>query len=499
MASGGMFSSRICGAQDKISVPSSNANCSSYSRASEFFSTSTTVSLATETNQPSKCSTQPPCLSPCLAFWYHRHILNLLRFLARAVGDVSLLEEYVSNSQSVLLFLSKGYFFSRRCNRELYAATALKKPLCLVHEADVNHGGSSLVSFRDDCPESIRSLVFQDEHGGIECREREVISWLHTSAFQLVSMRMIAKTVLSSTPLYKDATPQVYIGGELGFKELTFQRPVVLYASAANLGAAEVATEILNRFDDANVNITLRRPPVLKGSRASQSIDDVASPSIPACASLGVSGQMEHTANHFCESGPTSTMRNSRRSSDPSLFGELREESISEYSEETGELRRTSTELVRSLNALEPVVHGGITEGSRSTSSRPEEMRRSSSGLVSALKARAPRFGDATSWAVDTVESIRQRLKGSPGEATHMLLYLNSRTFEHELGSRFAREVRAARRANLPIVIIHENDVTFGGADFETYARLTLAHITLAYHVCACIKLIKHHLCSSGS
>ena len=383
-----------------------------------------------------------------------------------AVDDISRLETYVGTSQCMLTFLSKGYFFSRRCIRELQAATALKKPLCLVHEADVNHGGLPLASLRDHCPESLRPLVFQlEQDGGGRWREREVISWLHTSALQLVSLRMIAKTILWSTPQYSESKPLVYVGGELGFKELVFPRPIVLYASAANPGAAEVATELLNRFDDSNVSITLRLPPALKGLRTSQSINDVASPATAASAAPVASTGLSRTTGEFEAAAST---RNSRRSSDSSV---LDEESLSEYSARVPGLRRTTTDLVRSLNTTEPNIHEvevGLAEGS---SSRRGELRRSSSSLLTALKLRTSRFGNTTSWAIDTVESIRQRLRGSPGQATHMLLYLSARTFKDALGNRLAREVRAARRAHLPIVIIHENDVTFGGTDFETYVR----------------------------
>ena len=434
-----------------------------------------------------------------------RPVLSFSPFCVCTVDDNSRLEEYVSTSQCTLTFLSKGYFFSRRCNRELQAALALEKPLCLVHEADVKHGGSPLDSLRNDCPESMRSLFFRLEEEGGGQPEREVISWLHTSAFQLVSLRMIAKTILWSTPLYNDSNPLIYVGGELGFKELVFPRPIVLYASASNPGAAEVATEILNRFDDANVSITLRRPPVIKGSRTSQSIVDVASPSVGATSTMPVASEqlrrtvslqvseLPHTASSpfklprtasspsgFGGCGQPSSTRNSRRSSDPSVSSE-ESNLMSEDSVQAPGLRRTTSNLVRALNATELIIHEesevGLAESSRSISSRRGDLRRSSSSLVTALKVRTPMFGPVTSWAVDKVDSIRQRLKGSPGEATHMLLYLNARTFKDTVGSTLAREVRAAHRARLPIIIIHENGVTFDGADFETYARPTRSSI----------------------
>ena len=42
------------------------------------------------------------------------------------------LERHIEQSQTFLIFLSKGYFFSASSLRELDSALALKKPLILV-------------------------------------------------------------------------------------------------------------------------------------------------------------------------------------------------------------------------------------------------------------------------------------------------------------------------------------------------------------------------------
>ena len=46
----------------------------------------------------------------------------------------------------------------------------------------------------------------------------------------------------------------------------------------------------------------------------------------------------------------------------------------------------------------------------------------------------------------------------SAATATHMLLYLDRRTFLDAAGERLAAEVRALRAANLPIVLLHDKD-----------------------------------------
>ena len=60
---------------------------------------------------------------------------------------ISQLESYVSQTQTVLLFLSEGYFSSRNCLREVNHAVAQEKPL-VVGRSSLNpalHIGSSLI------------------------------------------------------------------------------------------------------------------------------------------------------------------------------------------------------------------------------------------------------------------------------------------------------------------------------------------------------------------
>ena len=56
----------------------------------------------------------------------------------------------------------------------------------------------------------------------------------------------------------------------------------------------------------------------------------------------------------------------------------------------------------------------------------------------------------------------------APGsdEATHVLVYLNSKTFTSEPGSKFAAELRLAKQAGTPLVLVHENDPALGGCEF---------------------------------
>ena len=58
-------------------------------------------------------------------------------------------------------------------------------------------------------------------------------------------------------------------------------------------------------------------------------------------------------------------------------------------------------------------------------------------------------------------------------EATHMLLYLNRSTWAGDGTEALAEQVRAARRARLPIVMAHENDPDLGGCLFAKFFETT--------------------------
>lgn len=115
------------------------------------------------------------------------------------VDDLDDLDGLVPNAQAsscVLLFLSKGYFLSRPCLLEVRAAVEASKPLILVHEVDVKHGGASLPDLMAECPEDVREAVF----GRPDEPPPDVITWHRSSDMQTVSLlRMAEKIVYHAT------------------------------------------------------------------------------------------------------------------------------------------------------------------------------------------------------------------------------------------------------------------------------------------------------------
>ena len=74
--------------------------------------------------------------------------------------EIIVWQEHVAESAVVLLFLSRGYFLSRNCLRELRAALDLNKPLLLVHETVTSKGGATIDELISECPSELRDAVF---------------------------------------------------------------------------------------------------------------------------------------------------------------------------------------------------------------------------------------------------------------------------------------------------------------------------------------------------
>lgn len=132
----------------------------------------------------------------------------------------------------MLLFLSRGYFRSRNCLREVYATVEQKKSWVLVHETDVGKGGLTIQASKDECPPELREIIFtqchyhkeeatgllrirRPEHGRLhvsgvigQAKLREVVPWMRIKDFQLLSLRLICRDILRATPYYMAITQE---------------------------------------------------------------------------------------------------------------------------------------------------------------------------------------------------------------------------------------------------------------------------------------------------
>jgi len=188
--------------------------------------------------------------------------------------EISALERYIDETAVVLIFLSKGYFRSKNCLREVVASTKKRKPIVLVWEPDQSKGGSPVEALKAELyerrellaelgstPEECEHYIFEES----QTDGRPIVPWFRIKDFQLRSLRMIVRTMLSDSPAYVQKGKggykaiSLYMPGEINPSRMSSKAPVCLYASPLNPGAAEVAQELTSSLDGVFVT---SRPPI---------------------------------------------------------------------------------------------------------------------------------------------------------------------------------------------------------------------------------------------
>ena len=164
------------------------------------------------------------------------------RHWAEDIGD---LEGYVRATSVMLFFLSKKYFGSRNCLKEILASIVQRKPLVLVQEQQEDKGGGPLETLKAECRDAeMREAIFDG---------RTPIVWHRISHFQNLTLKLIATEMLRNGPRFQrspsggDAPGDLVLiqHGELNASKLTLPQPLVLWCSAGNPGAAEVTEELV--------------------------------------------------------------------------------------------------------------------------------------------------------------------------------------------------------------------------------------------------------------
>ena len=187
----------------------------------------------------------------------------------------------VEQSANIMIFVSKGYFKSKNCIREAQCTVAKAKPITLVHDP-VRGGGSVEFIKNEECDTELRGIF----------EGRDIIVWhrikvraprltccasaLHActhapscvlrQAFQDMSLQLLSEQLLLSCPTYATAKSlPLYVPGEVTLQRIQFSRPVVLYASKNNPGAAAAAAMLVEGVDALSVT---EAPPALGGVAA---------------------------------------------------------------------------------------------------------------------------------------------------------------------------------------------------------------------------------------
>lgn len=189
-----------------------------------------------------------------LTFWLtdvHHILLNCQD--VDDLREIGKLEEYVEQSQCILFFLSKGYFFSKNCLRELDHTLKLNKPLILVHEIDPSHGGAEMDVLLQDATAKGRVELFD--------RQSTIITWQRISDFQTVTLKSICEKLLEEELKEEEQeVEELFIPGELSRQRLIFEKAAVVYTSAHNPGAAAMANELRSKFKSDQLKFLLQKP-----------------------------------------------------------------------------------------------------------------------------------------------------------------------------------------------------------------------------------------------
>ena len=169
--------------------------------------------------------------------------------------DIGDLEGYVRATGVILFFLSKKYFGSRNCLKEIMSSLEQGKPLVLVHEQQEDKGGGPLEALKAECRnDETREAVFSG---------RTPIAWHRIFHFQNLTLKLIATEMLRNGPKLSELSAAsrseldelvLIQPGEVNVSKLALPQRLVLWCSAGNPGAADVATELMSSVpsgDDA--------------------------------------------------------------------------------------------------------------------------------------------------------------------------------------------------------------------------------------------------------
>ena len=214
--------------------------------------------------------------------------------------------EYIIKSKTVLVFCTAKYFESRACARELILSVLKGKPIIAVIEPDAFRGGLTHDAIKDllvnkrfvghkqeengdlaaDQP-WVCKWAFEEEmrrfgHETMPTGEQLVkalfakssVEWNRLTAFQDVSMRLIAERLLPEA-----IHGSVYVQGEAGRQvlappALTHGRKHHLYCSPHNIGAAQVVHDLSKLLSEKRPKMS-RLPGRTRSLRATESFAEL--------------------------------------------------------------------------------------------------------------------------------------------------------------------------------------------------------------------------------
>lgn len=347
----------------------------------------------------------------------------------QTTGD---LELYIERSQCVLLFLSRSYFQSKNCHREVVATFVQHKSMVMVHEPDAARGGAPLLTLRaefmkhvphdDPATAAAHATAIFDEPDNL-------IPWYRASDFQLHSLRLIAERMLWASNSYARPAPAAF---PTRFSDAS---------AAANVSTPATSIEAVEvpRSPPRSPRFTIRSPlkirRPLKRSFLARSLSslETARPLelyVPGAPDRQYLVLPRHVRVYVSVNNPGAT----------AFYADLE-------------------------------TYLGLKEAQRDRSESPQVQIAISRGRNSIFSSPLqPSVAVGTSHAASSLQSA---------DVTHMLLYLNADTFSSDEAQAAAlgAEVQDAMQRGVNIVLVHECDRARRGCDFKRFFEVTPPHL----------------------
>ena len=422
---------------------------------------------ATGQDQTHTIVRQLQLLMPGIQIWLDADRLN----------DVSRLAESVRSSLAVTVFLSRGYFSSVNCRKELYAALDARLPLILVHEADEGKGGAPISELKRECVEHCGDrlgggggrVCDADGSGERVCDavfRSTPIAWVRVRSFQLVSLRLIAEAMLRHTPFYSEKASSrarelrygTYVPGDLA--PMKFRAPIRLLYCPENAGAKALADELRRAQKKTQpalsyellTEIPERPHRHLFGHWRSSGSGAALSARL---RNLGISERLPASMKASSQRGPSSdqppALAAGRSASAHSLARALSHNS----------LWRAPPALPSEKNPAKPgAAAGGGWMDDVEQAAHVDTERAIDLGVSFASRP------DGNAPAPTSAELAA----AAATQPTHMLVYLNDRVFCDQ--GKTAAMVRAAIWQRLPLILVHEQDPGRGACAFRRFFEL---------------------------
>lgn len=385
---------------------------------------------------------------------------------------------YVEGSQCVLVFLSKGYFSSANCLRELdQTLKQADATIIMVHETDTSRGGADLATLKAECEARGRSAIFK--------ASREILQWQRIYDFQQHTLKRIAMDLLEACEIYADSptgqrlarplrldglnsigsgiveqSKELYVPGEITRQALNFRSKVVAYASKDNEGSRAMGRELTARYKSGRLQIISEDDnffgkPQLTRNQMSDGLIGCTSHSRRDLLALHESASALTRLNMQFPVPPPNRRPIPPLSEAPSAPSLPEAPSAPSFS-----TRDRSAPSAPSLSEASSGPSFSTRNRSPARSRSPVRSHSPVKRAASLAKSMVPSLTFSLAW-------------GQNKKSTHVFLYLNDQTFVGEAGDRLAHEIRIAMGANVPIVLVHENDPTRGGCEFAYFFQTT--------------------------